>query len=781
MEKQWNMYGFGVVRASQRKSLFAMPISSLLVLLLTSFFSQNANAQVNGVVTDGTTQQPLKNATVRVGQNGTTTNRQGEFSLPNVQPNDTLIISYVGYLEQSFIVAQAGQQFAIAMDRTGVALNEVNVSERKNRLLAQMEGAPVATPKVTLGGSNSSPTDALNVIPGVYMEERGQGGSRRLSIRGSSLRSPFGVRNVKVYYDDLPLTSPDGSTPLEVVDLELIRRMKLIRGPVANAYGGVNGGTLHFYSRQDRYEQRAAFDVATTFGDFGLQRYVMHTHAGNDRWRVSLGYSRQNYGGYRQQEFNNKDFINYKVTYIASRHFLTLTGFYFNGAWGLPGAIDSAAVAEDPTQAVQFSIDNDAHVQRERMRTGLVHRWNIREGMILRTVAYFDNTTKINPFGTSPFFNGYKDEQAAGFGGRTALTWHKGGWLSQRYHIGAEYQTETNELLEWNNELGQPGSTQRLDNQTTSTNAFGFAQADFTHRRSNTTLTLGANYGQLIYDLNDRLEDPIDYSGTSSFAPQFLPRVGLMKEFDGERKIYLDWSLGQSAPVLWEVQLQEGGLNNGLNAENASVMELGYKGSFFDDQKLFVQVNAYLMNLDNAIVPKVDSFGAVVYDNSGTIEQRGLELKASYTVARNLNNTLSLLRFWANATLQDFQFDNYIKEGEDLSGNELTGVPRQLYAAGMNLSLKNGLYLNTTVRYVSEIPIDDANTAYANAYTLLNARAGYRVWLSERFRIEAFGGVNNLLDESYSAFLQLNGFGGRYFNPAAPRNFYGGARLHYTF
>ncbi len=41
---------------------------------------------------------------------------------------------------------------------------------------------------------------ALNTLPGVRMEERSPG-SYRLSIRGSLLRSPFGVRNVKVYFD----------------------------------------------------------------------------------------------------------------------------------------------------------------------------------------------------------------------------------------------------------------------------------------------------------------------------------------------------------------------------------------------------------------------------------------------------------------------------------------------------------------------------------------------------------------------------------------------------
>src|SRR5690606_20607091 len=53
--------------------------------------------------------------------------------------------------------------------------------------------------------TNASLLSAVNTLPGVRMEERSPG-SYRFSIRGSSLRSPFGVRNVKVYWNGLPFT-----------------------------------------------------------------------------------------------------------------------------------------------------------------------------------------------------------------------------------------------------------------------------------------------------------------------------------------------------------------------------------------------------------------------------------------------------------------------------------------------------------------------------------------------------------------------------------------------
>src|SRR5262245_38672609 len=57
--------------------------------------------------------------------------------------------------------------------------------------------------------NNTNLLPALNATPGVRMEERSPG-SYRLNVRGSTLRSPFGVRNVKIYWNGIPFTDPGG-------------------------------------------------------------------------------------------------------------------------------------------------------------------------------------------------------------------------------------------------------------------------------------------------------------------------------------------------------------------------------------------------------------------------------------------------------------------------------------------------------------------------------------------------------------------------------------------
>ena len=78
--------------------------------------------------------------------------------------------------------------------------------------------------------NNISLLPALNTTPGVRMEERSPG-SYRLNIRGSSLRSPFGVRNVKVYYNNIPYTDPGGNTFFNQLGFYNVNSMEIIKGP----------------------------------------------------------------------------------------------------------------------------------------------------------------------------------------------------------------------------------------------------------------------------------------------------------------------------------------------------------------------------------------------------------------------------------------------------------------------------------------------------------------------------------------------------------------------
>ncbi|MFP7655673.1 TonB-dependent receptor plug domain-containing protein [Chryseobacterium proteolyticum] len=90
--------------------------------------------------------------------------------------------------------------------------------------------------------------ESVNQIAGARMEERSPG-SYRISVRGSTLRSPFGVRNIKVYLDDFILSDASGNTYFNIISPELINRMEIYKGPEGGDYGAATGGTLLLKTR----------------------------------------------------------------------------------------------------------------------------------------------------------------------------------------------------------------------------------------------------------------------------------------------------------------------------------------------------------------------------------------------------------------------------------------------------------------------------------------------------------------------------------------------------
>ncbi|HAK10944.1 MAG TPA: hypothetical protein DCO78_02310, partial [Chitinophagaceae bacterium] len=61
-------------------------------------------------------------------------------------------------------------------------------------------------------------------------------------MRGSLLRSPFGVRNTKIYLNDFILSDAGGNTYLNLLALTQLQQIEIIKGPAASMYGTGTGG-----------------------------------------------------------------------------------------------------------------------------------------------------------------------------------------------------------------------------------------------------------------------------------------------------------------------------------------------------------------------------------------------------------------------------------------------------------------------------------------------------------------------------------------------------------
>lgn len=176
--------------------------------------------------------------------------------------------------------------------------------------------------------------------------------------------------------------------------------------------------------------------------------------------------------------------------------------------------------------------------------------------------------------------------------------------------------------------------------------------------------------------------------------------------------------------------------------------------------------------MKDGIIRQLRDNGAEYFQNAGAIDQRGVEVALSTNLLQERSiGVIRKAQFSSNVTLSQFKFDDYRSGANDFSGNKLTGVPSTTVVSSLFITFPRDLGLFLQHNYTSTIPLNDANTAFAKAYHLVQAKANWKQLITTQTHVNVFIGVDNLLNEAYSLGNDINAFGGRYFNAAPTRNY----------
>ncbi|HEY4652780.1 MAG TPA: carboxypeptidase-like regulatory domain-containing protein, partial [Pontibacter sp.] len=166
----------------------------LLMLIVPAIVA--AQTIVHGTVTNARTKQPIVGALVRTTTSGEAaqTTTDGRYELRVSVGATHLIFSHIGFIADTIVVNSAqGGNYSVQLQPLQHVLAEVNVQGyQTNRPLLETAGAlSVIGGDVLQQTDESSLVRAVNTVPGVKMDERAPG-SYRISVRGSTLRSPYG-------------------------------------------------------------------------------------------------------------------------------------------------------------------------------------------------------------------------------------------------------------------------------------------------------------------------------------------------------------------------------------------------------------------------------------------------------------------------------------------------------------------------------------------------------------------------------------------------------------
>lgn len=625
-----------------------------------------------------------------------------------------------------------------------------------------------------------TPVAALNTLPGVRADERSPG-SYRIAIRGSAIRSPFGVRNIKAYWNELPLTDAGGNTPLNALDVRTLGRIEVIKGPSGSLYGAGTGGTLLF-SGLSVPDNKSSVELSALGGSFGLFGNGVTAQTGKDKSAISLSYNHLQSNGYREQSGLVRDNLTLAGSFaVTEKQTLSVLGLYSDLHYQTPGGLTNAQFRANPqasrpaTRTTPGSREQQAGIYQKYGYLGLSHeyRWSDRDALvrIQNTTAIYGTTTDF----ANPFITNYQKTADQGLGGRTTTQIRlPNGPLPTTFTIGAELLRTFSVIRNFGNRAGVADTIQ-TDEELTARQTTLFAQAE-TQLPAHFRLTAGLSRNDVRYGFT---RFPTRAAGaipaellTRTFSPVWLPRVALLRTFGDNVSVFASISTGYSAPSRDEVRPSAGGFNATLNPERGTSYEVGLRGSAWQN-RLQVSVSAYQFGLRETIVRRSNAAGAEFFVNAGRTDQRGLETQLSY----DIRLTTCDIRVWNNLTVTDFRYRNYQQGSVDLSDNRIPGVAPVTNVSGLDIRLKTGLYAYLTYQFLKPFALDDANTALADPTRLLQATLGYRRAFAQRWTLDAYLSGDNLLNQTYSLGYDINAFGGRFYNAAPTRNGVGGIRV----
>lgn len=689
-------------------------------------------------------------------------------------------------MKRYYLLATLGlcsKLYAQEVDTTTNRLEQVEVKAYFNKqpLLRLTSSAAVLSNQAIQSQQSPSFVSAMNRVPGLRMEERSPG-SYRLALRGSMIRSPFGVRNVKIYLDDFPLTDAGGNTYLNLLDPYAIEQINILKGPDGSIYGANSGGILSLYSKGFDQSAKPEVNLQLTGGSYGLfqeQLNAILPVSKTQQLAVNQSWTRSD--GYRQNSALNKKNIqlNYNWQYAKTSE-LKFTGLYSDLGYQTPGGLTAAQMESDRRQARPKggpnpgAAEQKAAIYDKTFFGGLSNQTHLSSKMTL-FASVFGSSNQIK----NPFITNYEKRDEKNLGTRLYLSYVD--LLSQdlKYEVqlGLEAQKGWYAIDNYDNAQGVATDPQAKDKLENSQQSF-FARTQLEWlERLQVELSLGLNENKIGY--KQRYPVAQENKENIDFGSTWMPRAALSYLITPMLALRASISKGFSAATVAEVRSSDNTINTMLKPETGTNHEFGLRWHLWN-RRIILDAAAYTYQMNNAIIRQVRDNGAEYFQNAGKINQKGLEASLfMYLIRPQTTGMVRSLQLTSNFSFNDYSFKTYQVGDKNYKNNKLPAVPKTVWVNSLNILFPNEFQLDLLSNLTAAIPLDDANTVYAKRYHLLQAKLSWSKSVCSRHKIRLFVGADNLLNEKYSLGNDINAFGGRYFNPAPLRNYYGGMSFNF--
>lgn len=666
-----------------------------------------------------------------------------------------------------------------------IALSAVTLKGSPIKNLLQNTAASVSV--ITAADINKSDgiilTSVLNKIPGLTMQQ-GALNTNRITIRGIGARAQYGTNKIKAYFDGIPLTTGEGETTIDAIDLASIEKIEIIKGPNSTSFGSGLGGVIQLFSRETPL--LASFGKATvTFGSFGLLQQRLSAGYDDSKTNIFSSYTDLQTDGFRANSSYNRKSLNlHGKQKMGSNGILSFLGTFTRLKAFIPSSINETDLKNSPEKAASTWAAAQGYESYDQSLFGLGydHRFSEKWSMQTSVFSNFKDAYEPRPFDI------LKDKTSS-VGFRSNVN-YKDQVFSLPFELsfGSELLTENYKYsLFKNGYQSQPGQGSIQGDEFSAINQNRNYSNYFLQLELWISAKLHLETGVALNTTKYSLED-VFYTNSSgqktpfTFGKVCSPRVGLSYKVSPVKNIFTSVSKGFSVPSVAETLTPEGRINTDLKPEIGVNYELGFKGNWLRN-KVYTEVTFYTTQINNLLVARRTANDQYVGINAGSSSHSGLEFLVNYALLALPQ--LQITPYFSGA-VNAFKFKEFLDGDADYSGNQLTGVPENQFNFGVDLNTKNGFTVNTSFRTMGAIPLNDSNTKYSERYALLDIKTTYVFTILSVLKTELNAGINNASNTKYAANILPNavGFGTaapRYFYPGNPVNWYGGFSVTYFF
>tara|TARA_X000000368_G_scaffold418864_1_gene420415 strand:- start:1580 stop:3610 length:2031 start_codon:yes stop_codon:yes gene_type:complete len=608
-------------------------------------------------------------------------------------------------------------------------------------------------------------SEYIENIPGVFISnDHNYAQDSRISIRGFGSRANFGIRGIKLIVDGVPETTPDGQTQIDNLNLEIINKIEVIRGIGSSLYGNSSAGIIKIQTIGEINNNFAKISYAS--GSNQKNKKQVFFGLKNKKSSYSFLLSQTKSQGYRERSaFKNNNLNINLVSKIDKSSKLRFNFNYVNSPYAIDsGGLTIQEVNENRKQARERNIIYDTQESIDHYKLSFNYEKEINNKLSLSNYFFYSNRDFD---GKIPVKNGGAiklDRKYWGLGSNISFN------NKIKTQIGFDLGNQNDNRKRYFNNEGEIG--QLVLSQKEKFLNYGIYLVS-SYNFNDITIHSGLRYDNNRISLNDSYlndgnnSDRIDLKSTN-------PSLGINYKPNSLIRFFANISSGFETPTLNEYGSSPigSGFNKSLKSQKSTNYEFGFsKRSLNNDLK--IDIVYYNTFTKDEVLPYEDSQfpNQVFYNNAGKTKRKGLEFSGYY----DFNN---FFRINSSISVGEYLFDEFKKNEEDYSGNNIPGIPNNIFIFDVRYKGSSNLIVNLGLKKIGEMYANNSNSVKIDNYNLLNLKISQEI-LFKKIMLKPFLTFNNLLSINYYDNIRINAFGGRYYEPAPKTTIFGGIKIDF--